>query len=333
MAIRISIITPSFEQVQYLEECLRSVHDQAYPAVEHIVVDGGSTDGSRQVIERHAHELAWWCSEADRGQSHALNKGLAHATGEVFGWINSDDLLLPGSLERVGAAFAEDPNLVVLTCVRRLRHPDGREEPMAMDDADDPERLFTAPRINQQCTFFRMDAVRAVEGLEERLHCVMDYELWLQVLLRYGTAGVRVVPWELAVFRAHAASKTARMRAAFLDEQASVLHRMCLTVGLDAYARVLALGHVITPNLRPLPVDSAQQERVRDMVVAFLLKWHHTIFSRSDHRMMRALREERLDLGTLTAEQQEQLGRLDQQLRARSWLAFRLRRKLHHLFG
>ena len=106
MLPRITLITPSFRQAAFLEECLRSVHDQGYPNLEHMVVDGGSTDGSAAIIESYAAKLAWWCSERDRGQSHALNKGLARATGEVFGWINSDDLLLPGSLQRVGEALS-----------------------------------------------------------------------------------------------------------------------------------------------------------------------------------------------------------------------------------
>ena len=99
--MRITIVTPSFQQAAFLPECLRSVAAQDHPDVEHIVVDGGSTDGSRALIEAHGEHLAWWCCEADQGQSDALNKGLSHATGEVFSWLNSDDLLLPGTLQEV----------------------------------------------------------------------------------------------------------------------------------------------------------------------------------------------------------------------------------------
>ena len=333
MLPRITLITPSFRQAAFLEECLRSVHDQRYPNLEHMVVDGGSADGSATIIESYAAKLAWWCSERDHGQSHALNKGLARATGEVFGWINSDDLLLPGSLQRVGEAFRDDPGLVVLTGVRRLRRMDGTEVPMGVDDVSDPERLFTAPHVNQQCTFFRRDVVREVGLLDERLHCVMDYELWLQVLLRKGTQGLRVVPWELAVFRSHAASKTAVQSRAFLDEQAGVLAQMCKDTGLDNLARVLAIGHELPEGLRGVPVIEKHRPLVRSMAVAFLLKWHYTIFSERDFRMMRQFRDLGIGTGPLDPERRSQLARLDEQLRSRTWTVFRARRKWKHFWS
>src|SRR4051794_2419788 len=103
---RITIVTPSFNQGQYLEQTLRSVLDQGYPNLEHIVVDGGSTDESVEVIKRYADRLAWWVSEKDAGQSDAINKGFARATGDVYGYINSDDFLYPGALEAVAKAYA-----------------------------------------------------------------------------------------------------------------------------------------------------------------------------------------------------------------------------------
>ena len=145
---------------------------------------------------------------------------------------------------------------------------------MGVDDVTDPERLFTAPHVNQQCTFFRMDVVREVGLLDERLHCVMDYELWLQVLLRKGTQGLRGVP----VLEKH----------------------------------------------RPL---------VRSMAVAFLLKWHYTIFSERDFRMMRQFRDLGIGTGPLDAERRSQLARLDEQLRSRNWTLFRARRKWKHFWS
>ena len=108
---RISVVVPSYEQGEYLEQALRSLLLQGYPDLELLVVDGGSQDSSVDVLRNYESYLDFWVSEADRGQTHAINKGFERATGEVLGWLNSDDILLPGSLERIGAAFARDAEM------------------------------------------------------------------------------------------------------------------------------------------------------------------------------------------------------------------------------
>ena len=94
---RISIITPSFNQAQFLEQTIKSVLDQGYPNLEYFIIDGGSTDGSADIIRRYSKQLTYWVSEKDRGQTHAINKGLERATGEIIAYINSDDLYVPGA--------------------------------------------------------------------------------------------------------------------------------------------------------------------------------------------------------------------------------------------
>ena len=110
----ISIVTPSFNQGEFLEDTLKSVLAQAYPELEYIVVDGGSTDDSVDIIQRYAEQLDWWVSEADHGQSEAINKGFRQATGELIGWVNSDDLLMPGTLLKVAEAFENNPDAVLV---------------------------------------------------------------------------------------------------------------------------------------------------------------------------------------------------------------------------
>ncbi|MCO6502680.1 MAG: glycosyltransferase, partial [Acidimicrobiales bacterium] len=108
---RISVVTPSYNQARFLEATMESIHSQGYPNLEHIVIDGGSTDGSVEIIERYADRLAYWVSEPDNGQTDAIAKGFAMTTGEILCWLNSDDLWEPWTLAEVARYFAEHPDV------------------------------------------------------------------------------------------------------------------------------------------------------------------------------------------------------------------------------
>jgi len=124
----ISIVTPSYNQVQFLEETILSVLNQDYPNIEYIVIDGGSTDGSVDIIRKYADRLAYWVSEPDRGQAHAINKGFARATGDLLGWLNSDDLYLPGALSAVAEAYADNPGCLIAANVINFDEHTGAEQ-------------------------------------------------------------------------------------------------------------------------------------------------------------------------------------------------------------
>ena len=203
---RLTLVTPSYNQGQYLEATLRSVLLQGYPNLEYIVVDGGSTDESVEVIRRYADHLAYWVSEPDRGQSHALVKGFARATGEIFGWLNSDDLLLPGALQRIGQALIDNPRAPFVYGDARHIEPDGqgRSDRPCARPYDRRWMLEHSNMVPQPTAFFRAEAYRAAGGLNEALNWVMDWDLWL----RLDQRGAPVfVPSVLAYMRIYPTAK------------------------------------------------------------------------------------------------------------------------------
>ena len=222
---RITLVTPSLNQGEFLEETLDSALSQGYPNLEYMVIDGGSTDASVEIIKRYSQYLSYWISEPDRGQSDALIKGFARATGEIMNWINADDLLRPGALALVALTWdtlhsdliiGEDQQFNV--CVDQ---PVGRFRPAGYAH---PECLrFWNGRFHyhQPPTFFSRRAYLAAGGLRADLHYVMDYDLYCRILA-LPDVQVSYLDQVLSAFRLHPAAKTARAKSRFLTELRSV---------------------------------------------------------------------------------------------------------------
>jgi glycosyltransferase involved in cell wall biosynthesis len=220
---RVTIVVPSYNQGEFLEETIRSVLLQSYPNLELIVVDGGSTDGSVDVIRKYAPHLAWWVSERDKGQSHAINKGFARATGDVRGYLASDDVFEPGALLAVGRAFggggdAKPVNgkLAADWVVGHVRYQqDGVGSwPLRAYPENSFADWFLHCPIPQPGSFWSADLHRRAGEFREDLHYYFDYEFWLRLrfILRQRPA---MLDRQLAVYRLHPASKTVRNNAAF----------------------------------------------------------------------------------------------------------------------
>jgi glycosyltransferase involved in cell wall biosynthesis len=217
----VSIVTPSLEQGRYLERAIESVRNQSYAPVEHVVVDGGSTDETLDVLRRHDHLR--WVSEPDRGQAHALNKGFAMTRGEILGWLNSDDYYLSHAVEEAVGALRATGAAVVYADVTRVD-----------DDDRNPRRIRSRPsfdlwtELNLGCgiyspaVFFTRAALNAVGGLDESLRYVMDYDLWLRIGRLLPVHHVDAV-W--AVHRLHDGAKSVAEHARFWPERLAVSRR------------------------------------------------------------------------------------------------------------
>jgi glycosyltransferase involved in cell wall biosynthesis len=246
----VSIVTPSLDQGRYLREAIESVLAQGYEPIEHVVVDGGSTDGSLDILAEYDHLR--WLSEPDRGQSHALNKGFALASGAIVGWLNADDAYLPNAVEAAVAALEQTGAALVYADVTRVN-----------DDGVNPRRIRSRSEwhlwteLNLGCgifspaVFFTRAALDAVGELDESLSLTMDYDLWLRIGMRFEMRHVDDV-W--AVQRIHDDAKTMRRYEEFWPERLAVSRRHG--------------GRLVSPMLINRYVRSPRAQRVLTRAVA-----------------------------------------------------------------
>lgn len=212
--LKITVVTPSYNQGQFLEQTIRSVLEQDYPNIEYMVIDGGSTDNSKDILLKYSDSLSYWVSRPDSGQADAIAKGFAMASGDILCWINSDDVFLPGALSKVAEFFARYPRAEVVTGGCYYIDTNGAPliDKLPWDvytfgsrATYNQFRFYGMGMVRQQSTFWRRNAYEAVGGIDGKLQFIMDRDLFIRLASRQH---FRILPRMLATFRHHDMSKS-----------------------------------------------------------------------------------------------------------------------------
>ena len=261
----ISIITPSYNQAEFIEETIQSVLGQGYPRLEYIVIDGGSNDGSVDIIKRHDKGIHYWISEDDHGQADAINKGLAQASGDIIGYLNSDDLLLPGSLSALAAAYEGNEGKQLLFMGDCLMGGHSSSEIHSCWQPNVPGTFLDAIEAVGLCpqpaTFWTRSRQHSNQLFVDRYRFCMDYEFWINLLDR----GFQIcrIDKPLAFYRHHDAAKGANLHSVMWSEHAATV--------------VLAMSHK-SHGIPPLRLYSIARSSLRH---SLLLSIHRTLIADS----------------------------------------------------
>jgi glycosyltransferase involved in cell wall biosynthesis len=228
----VSIVTPSYNQAHFLEQTIRSVLEQDYPSAEYFVVDGGSTDGSVDIIKKYAVVsgggvtpplLAWWISEKDNGQGEAINKGLARAKGEIIGWLNSDDYYLPNAISAAVKTFEEHPDVVLVYGDMLAVDQNSQTINVLKYEQYSLEDLLCFQIIGQPSVFMRREAYENAGGLDTSFHFMLDHHLWIRIAQQ---GKILHVPQVWAAARYHPQAKNRRLPVEFGREAFRILDWM-----------------------------------------------------------------------------------------------------------
>jgi glycosyltransferase involved in cell wall biosynthesis len=241
---KISVVMPSYNQREFIERSILSVLNQDYRNLEFIIIDGGSTDGTVDIITKYREHLAYWVSEPDQGQSHALNKGFRRATGEIFGWLNSDDLYMPGALATAAAAFSKHPE-------KGIVHGDwlaidGDDRTVAYQFSFDfsfKHFKYEGFHLNAQSMFWRKAIHDRFGGFEPGLHNTMDYQMILVFGRNEGNSAFLRVPEVLGCFRRYPGQKTGEFEDRVRREHRTMAERYGYMDKYSAAGRLKRLAY------------------------------------------------------------------------------------------
>lgn len=221
---KISIVTASYNQGHFIEETIQSVINQNYSNLEYIIIDGGSTDNSVEIIQKYQQYFTYWVSEKDKGQANAINKGLQFCTGELFNWLNSDDYLEPGALHKIAAAFADEQVQMLAGEVRIFSTT--KEEIIPNQNLSAKGLMCWAPDVQfvQPGVWMRRVLIEECGGIDENFHYAFDWDLYIRYL--YCFPQVKKLDNLLVHFRSHENSKTQSLGERFTIEERKIIEKI-----------------------------------------------------------------------------------------------------------
>jgi len=249
---KISVVTPSYNQAQFLEQTVQSVLSQDYPHVEYTVMDGGSTDGSLDILRQYSDQITYWKSEQDEGQSDAIAQGFDRSTGEIMGWLNSDDLLLPGALTAVASFFRDNPGVEAVSGGAYSIDAEGNplqrhfgNYTLGVAATYGRLRYYHMDGVFQPSTFWRRAAYDAVGGLDPALKFILDRDLFLRLAQRQPFGRL---PQMLACFRIHEDCKSSCLQHV-REEESQVFRQRYGVNRYGALVRILLFYRYRLPSL------------------------------------------------------------------------------------
>lgn len=282
---KISIVTPSYNQGAFIEQTIQSIVNQHYPNLEYIIIDGGSTDNTVNIIKKYAQHITYWVSEADNGQSHAINKGIAKCSGDIFNWINSDDFLEPDSLFHIAEEYSKNPFAVLCGRVNVFDNSTFSHVRKPSFIGKTTEESIAYYNINQEGTWWNLPFVKNLKGVNEAFECTMDLDLWIRFLLSYPIDTFKQTDVILSNFRRHAAAKSTMQSTTkfennqFLKEAFVIFNEF--VIEKDFYFNLLQVEKPTTKICLHYTVSDEQKQRITEL---FLFKLLQSLYYAKDFK-------------------------------------------------